>query len=69
MQIKHQGKGWREGSEVTSAGKGSSFDSLYPQGSTQPVVTPVPGDLKPFSGLCGHKHGTDTYMQAKHSHE
>jgi hypothetical protein len=68
IQIKPQGKGWRDGLGVTSTCSSQRIRLRFPvQGSTQPVIIPVPGDLIPFSGLCGHKHGTDTYMQAKHS--
>lgn len=43
---------------------GSSQDS---HGSSQLPVTPVPGNLMPSSGLCGHcTYGTQTLMKTKH---
>ena len=39
-----------------------------PHGGSKPSITPVPGDLMPFSDFIGTKHicGTYTYKQMKH---
>ena len=50
---------WRNGSMLKSTGcssRGWGFNSFqYPHGSSQPTVSPVPGNLTPSSGPWEHQ--------------
>lgn len=41
---------------------------LFPYGSSQPPVTPVPGDQTQASAVTRQKHDAQTYMQAEYSY-
>ena len=50
--------GWRDGSVVKTTGCSSrrpKFCAQHPHGGPQMLVTPVPEDLIPSSGLCVHQ--------------
>lgn len=61
-------RGCRVGSVVKKncySHKGQDFDSLYPHRDLHPSVTPVLGDLTPFTDL--HKYQKPLWYTLKHA--
>lgn len=56
--IRNRGGGWRDGFVIKStdcSSRSPGFSSQQPDDSSQPYVFPVPGDMKPSSGLLSHQ--------------
>lgn len=66
-------QGWKSGSVFKTTGcsyRGLGFGSLYPHSILQPLITPVPGDRIPFSGLLRHQALMwHTYINAGKTHK
>lgn len=55
------------GKSTERSSRGSGFGSQHSDGSSQPFVTPVPGDMIPYlfsTGSCTHVTHIHTYTQA-----
>lgn len=66
-------KGWRDVSTLKSTGcspRGPGLSSQHPHSNSRLSATPVPGDLMPSPGLCGHRiHRAHRQMCAQNPHE